>query len=80
MGGSRIFDWGGLRIDKVRDAGQNVAIFALKSWSIGGGGMALWPPLEPPLSVAPFAVLLCMLRQCANNKDDYYEDYNNKTC
>ena len=30
--------------------------------------------------VLPCAVILCMLRQCANNKDDYYEDYNNKTC
>ena len=49
MGGSRIFDWGGPRIDEARDAGQNVAIFALKSWTIRGA-MALWPPpLEPPL-------------------------------
>ena len=30
--------------------------------------------------VVPCAEILCMLRQCANNKDDYYEDYNNKTC
>ena len=29
MGGSRIFDWGGPRIDEARDAGQKVAIFAL---------------------------------------------------
>ena len=43
MGGSRIFDWGGPRIVKVRDDGQNVALFALKSWPIGGA-MALWPP------------------------------------
>ena len=49
MGGSRIFDCGGPRIDEARDAGQNVAIFALKSWPIGGH-MALWPPLEPPLA------------------------------
>ena len=35
MGGSRIFDWGGPCIDEVRDAGQNVATFALKSWPIG---------------------------------------------
>ena len=34
MGGSRIFDWGGPRIAKVRDDGQNVALFALKSWPI----------------------------------------------
>ena len=32
MGGSRIFDWGGPRIEEARDAGQNMAIFALKSW------------------------------------------------
>ena len=36
-------------------------------------------------SVAPFAVILCMLQQCANNKDnhredDYNEDDNNKSC
>ena len=30
MGGSRIFDWGGPRIDEAWDAGQKVAIFALK--------------------------------------------------
>ena len=45
MGGSRIFDWGGPRIDKARDVGQNVAIFALKSWPIGGGP---WPCAPPP--------------------------------
>ena len=49
MGGSRIFDWGGPHIDEARDAGQNVAIFALKSWPIGGP-MALWPPQEQPLA------------------------------
>ena len=38
MGGSRIFDWGGPRIEKARDDRQNVALFALKSWPIGGGG------------------------------------------
>ena len=46
MGGSRIFDWGGPHIDEARDAGQNVTISALKSWPIGVGAMALWPP--PP--------------------------------
>ena len=52
MGGSRIFDWGGPRIEKARDDRQNVALFALKSWPIGGGGIALCPPtLEPPLVV-----------------------------
>ena len=30
--------------------------------------------------VVPCAVILCMLRQCANNKDDYNEDDNNNTC
>ena len=50
MGGSRISDWGGPRIDEARDARKNVAIFTLKSWPIGEGGMALWPPLELPLS------------------------------
>ena len=35
MGGYRIFDWGGQCIDEARDAGQNVAIFSLKSWPIG---------------------------------------------
>ena len=51
MGGSRIFDWGGPRIDEARDAGQNVAIFALKSWPIGGGHGPVAPPLEPPMGV-----------------------------
>ena len=37
MGGSRISDWGGPRIDEARDARKNVAIFTLKSWPIGGG-------------------------------------------
>ena len=52
MGGSRIFDWGGPRIVKVRYDGQNVALFALKSWQIWGG-MALGPPppLEPTLDL-----------------------------
>ena len=45
MAGSRIFDWGGPRIVKVWDDGQNVALFALKSWPIWGGGMALEQPL-----------------------------------
>ena len=49
MGGSRIFDWGGPRIDEARDAGQDVAIFALKSWPIGGGHGPVAPPLEPPM-------------------------------
>ena len=37
MGGSRIFYWGGPGIEKARDDSQNVALFALKSWPIGGG-------------------------------------------
>ena len=37
MGGSRIFDLGGPFIEEVRDDGQNMALFALKYWSIGGG-------------------------------------------
>ena len=49
MGGSRIFDWGGPRIEKARDDRQNVALFALKSWPIGGGHGHVAPPLEPPL-------------------------------
>ena len=49
MGGSRIFDWGGPRIVKVRDDGQNVALIALKSWRIGGGHGPVAPPLEPPM-------------------------------
>ena len=44
MGGSRIFDWGGPRIDDARDAGKNVAIFALKSCPIGGGHGPVAPP------------------------------------
>ena len=51
MGGSRIFDWGGPRIEKAQDGHQNVALFALKSWSIGGA-MALWPPPGTALGVA----------------------------
>ena len=43
MGGSRIFDWEGPHNEKARDDGQNMALLALKSWSIGGG-MALGPP------------------------------------
>ena len=50
QGGSRIFDWEGPRIDEARVAGQNVAIFALKSWPIGGGHGPVAPPLEPPLT------------------------------
>ena len=34
MGGSRIFDWGGLCIMKVRDDGQIAVTFALNSWPI----------------------------------------------
>ena len=49
MGGSRIFDWGGPRIEEARGAGQNVAIFALRSWPIGGGHGPVAPPLEPPM-------------------------------
>ena len=45
MGGSRIFNWGGPRIEMARDDCQNVALFAWKCWPIGGA-MALWPP--PP--------------------------------
>ena len=44
MGGSKIFDWGGPRIEKARNDGQNMALLALKSWSI------VPPPLEPPLA------------------------------
>ena len=44
MGGSRIFDWGGLCIEMVWDDGQNMALFALKSWSIGGGHGPVAPP------------------------------------
>ena len=44
MGGSRIFDWGGPRIEKARDDRQNVALFALKSWPIGGGHGPVAPP------------------------------------
>ena len=53
MGGSRIFDWGGPRIDKARDVGQNVAIFALKSWPIGGGRGhgPVAPPWNRPCTV-----------------------------
>ena len=46
MGGSRILDWGGQRIKKVRDDGQNMALLALKSWSIVGGHGPVLPP--PP--------------------------------
>ena len=49
MGGSRIFDWGGPCIEEAQDAGQNVAIFSLKSWLIGGALALCPPPLEPPL-------------------------------
>ena len=48
MGGSRIFDWGGPRIVKARDDRQNVALFALKSWPIGGGH----GPVPPHLGTA----------------------------
>ena len=44
MGGSRIFDWGGPRIEKARDDRQHVALFTLKSWSIGGGHGPVPPP------------------------------------
>ena len=52
MGGSRIFDWGGPRIERARDDRHNVALFALKSWPIGGGHGPVAPPLEPPLGKA----------------------------
>ena len=48
MGGSRIFDWGGLRIEKARDDGQKMALYSFKSWPMGWG-------MEPPLS----ALLSC---------------------
>ena len=44
MDGSRIFDWGGPRIVKVRDDCQNVTLIALKSWPIGGGRGPVVPP------------------------------------
>ena len=44
MGGSRIFDWGGPRIDEARDACKNVAIIDLKSWPIEGGAWPCGPP------------------------------------
>ena len=44
MGGSRIFDWGGPHNVKARDVRQNVALFALKSWPIGGGHGPVPPP------------------------------------
>ena len=44
MSDSRIFDWGGPRIEKVWDDRQNVALFALKSWPIGGGHGPVPPP------------------------------------
>ena len=56
MGGSRIFDWGGPRIEKARDDRQNVALFALKSWPIGGGH----GPVPPP----PGTALGCWGRGC----------------
>ena len=49
MGGSSIFHWGGPHIEKARDDRQNVALFALKSWLIGGGHGPVAPPLEAPL-------------------------------
>ena len=59
MGGSRIFDWGGPRIDEARDAGQNVAIFALKSWPIGGGH----GPVAPPPGTAHVQVRFTVAQQ-----------------
>ena len=53
MGGSRIFDWGGPRIEEARDAGQNVAIFALKFWPIGGGHGPVPPPWNHPCISQP---------------------------
>ena len=44
MGGSRIFDWGGPRIEKARDDGQKLALHPLKSWPIEGGGPVAPPP------------------------------------
>ena len=58
MGGSRIFDWGGPRIEKARDARQNVALFALKSWSIGGGHGPVAPPGTIPYDLYPNTVIL----------------------
>ena len=52
MGGSRILDWGGPRIEKARDDGQKVALYPLKSWPIGGGPWPCAPPLEPPLGLS----------------------------
>jgi len=49
MGGSRIFNWRGPLIDELWNAGQNVAIFALKSLLMGGGMAMCPPPLEPPM-------------------------------
>ena len=49
MGCSRIFNWGGPRIDKVRNDGQHVAKSLLKYWPIGGEGAWAPAPLEPPL-------------------------------
>ena len=51
MGGSRIFDWGGLRIDNVRDDGPHVALFPFKSWPIGGGHEPVPSPLKPAFFV-----------------------------
>ena len=63
MGCSRIFDWGGPGIDEAQDAGQNVPIFALKSWLIGGGGLGpvAPPPLEPKLKTVKNFNLIRML-------------------
>ena len=44
MGGSRIFDWGGPRIEKARDDGQKVALYPLRSCPIGGDHGPVAPP------------------------------------
>ena len=45
MGGSRIFNWGGLRIDEALDYGLHIAQFHLKPWAILEGGGARTAPL-----------------------------------
>ena len=53
MGGSSIFHWGGPHIEKARDDRQNVALFALKSWPIGGGAWPCSPVDEKIDSICP---------------------------
>ena len=61
MGGFRIFDWEGPHIDKKQNACQNVTLFPLLSWQIGGegGAMVLWIP-PPPLENRPCDQLCCL--------------------